>query len=71
VVLVNAFLVSTPDGGKWLALHLGRFISEEILRYQLDRRLGDPQSRSALGSREENTTRSEMELWSFIMHSPH
>jgi hypothetical protein len=39
-------VTSALDGGGWSAPRLGRFIARESPWYSLDRRPGDPQSRS-------------------------
>jgi hypothetical protein len=52
---LHAFLTSALDGGEWSASRPGRFIpSERAPWYQLDRRLGGPQSPSGRGGGEKN-----------------
>jgi hypothetical protein len=47
-VEIHIFLTSAPDGGEWSASRSNRFTAGESPPppYQLDRRLGGPQSRS-------------------------
>jgi hypothetical protein len=53
-----AFLNSAPNGGDFSVLRPGHFTSVgKSPRYPLDRRLGEPQSRSGHG-REENNSQS-------------
>ena len=44
-VELHLFLTSTPDGGEWSTLRLGRFASGKSTRYPLNRRLVGPQNK--------------------------
>jgi hypothetical protein len=55
-IQLQAFLTSALDWGEWSALHAGRFyLQGKSPCYALDRRLGDPQSRSGHGGEEKNS----------------
>jgi hypothetical protein len=55
-VQLHAFLTSALDGGELSASRPGRFTSQgKSPWYPLDRRLGEPQSRSGRGGEEKNS----------------
>jgi hypothetical protein len=45
-IYIHIFLISALAGGEWSASRLGRFTPGKSPHYPLDRRLGEPQSRS-------------------------
>jgi hypothetical protein len=51
----GGIFTSALDGDEWSASRRGSFTSGEKARYPLDRRLGEPQSRSRCSSEEEKS----------------
>jgi hypothetical protein len=54
-VQLHAFLNLTIHGGEWLSSLPGRFSPREKPQHPLDRRLGEPQSRSGRRNKKKNS----------------